>query len=172
MKGVEVTGDLSNHEGRLAAAAEAAQLAGGTVDAVIPCAGLSVVKPVNVAVNFLGMAEFLEALLPALGRSESPRVALAPGTVVTPMTKDLLASERGRAMTDAYVPMPLNFHQGVESIAHLLIWLTSVENTHCTGQTIYCDGGADTVLRGDDVWSWNDKAMARKFQEIGARLRG
>ncbi|GAA1667863.1 short-chain dehydrogenase [Citricoccus zhacaiensis] len=246
LKGVDVAGDLSSHEGRRAAAGEAAQLAGGTVDAVIACAGLSVMKPVTVAVNFFGMAEFLEALLPALGRSEAPRAALvssmaslqpvstalvdamlagdeeqalslagslaeaspesnpiyssskraisrwvrreaptaawggagislnavAPGTVVTPMTKDLLASEQGRAMTDAYVPMPLNSHQGAESIAHLLIWLTSVENTHCAGQTIYCDGGVDTVLRGDDVWSWNDEAMARKFQEIGARLRG
>ncbi|MGW9550969.1 SDR family oxidoreductase [Citricoccus zhacaiensis] len=246
LKGVEVAGDLSSHEGRRAAAGEAAQLAGGTVDAVIACAGLSVMKPVTVAVNFFGMAEFLEALLPALDGSEAPRAALvssmaslqpvstalvdamlagdeeqalslagslaeaspesnpiyssskraisrwvrreaptaawggagiplnavAPGTVVTPMTKDLLASEQGRAMTDAYVPMPLNSHQGAESIAHLLIWLTSVENTHCAGQTIYCDGGADTVLRGDDVWSWNDEDMARKFQEIGARLRG
>ena len=100
-----------------------------------------------------------------------PVNAVAPGTVATPMTKDLLSDDKGRSLTDAYVPMPLNGHQGSESIANLLIWLTSVENTHCAGQTIYCDGGADVVLRGDDVWSWNDDAMKAQFAQIGAKLR-
>lgn len=246
LTGVDVSGDLSTREGRLAAAEEASRLAGGTVDAVIACAGLSLPKPLTASVNFFGMTEFLEALLPALSRAEAPRVALvssmaslqpvvpslvdamldgdeqralqiasglaedartanviypsskraisrwvrreapserwagagiplnavAPGTVVTAMTKDLLATEQGRALTDAYVPMPLNSHQGPESIAHLLLWLTSVENTHCAGQTIYCDGGADVVLRGDDVWSWNDQAMTETFATIGASLQG
>ncbi len=246
LTGVDVSGDLSTREGRLAAAEEASRLAGGTVDAVIACAGLSLPRPLTASVNFFGMTEFLEALLPALSRAEAPRVALvssmaslqpvvpslvdamldgdeqralqiasglaedartanviypsskraisrwvrreapserwagagiplnavAPGTVVTAMTKDLLATEQGRALTDAYVPMPLNSHQGPESIAHLLLWLTSVENTHCAGQTIYCDGGADVVLRGDDVWSWNDQAMTETFATIGASLQG
>jgi hypothetical protein len=46
-----------------------------------------------------------------------------------------------------------------ESIAKLLIWLTSEENTHMAGQTIYCDSGADASLRGDDIWSWNDPQL-------------
>ena len=246
LKGTDVSGDLSTPAGRAGAAEEAARLAGGTVDAVIACAGLSIPKPLTASVNHFGMTEFLEAIQPALTRSEAPRVALvssmatlqpvvpalvdallagdepaaleiatrmaedsrtanviypsskraisrwvrreapterwagagiplnavAPGTVVTPMTKDLLASEEGRAMTDAYVPMPLNSHQGPETIAHLLIWLTSVENSHCAGQTIYCDGGTDAVLRGEDVWSWNDAAMRETFAQIGAGLTG
>lgn len=246
LQGVDVSGDLSTPEGRLAAAEEAARLAGGTVDAVIACAGLSIPKPITASVNFFGMTEFLEAIRPALTRSEAPRVALvssmasmqpvvpslvdalladdeaavdeiatrmaedprtanviypsskraisrwvrreapterwagagiplnavAPGTVVTPMTKELLANDEGRALTDAYVPMPLNSHQGPESIAHLLIWLTSIENSHCAGQTIYCDGGADVMLRGEDVWSWNDAAMRDTFAEITAGLQG
>ncbi|MGP5084257.1 SDR family oxidoreductase [Brachybacterium tyrofermentans] len=245
LRDVEVSGDLSTPEGRVAAAEEATRLAGATVDAVIACAGLSIPKPITATVNYFGMTEFLEAMQPALARSEAPRVSLvssmasmqpvvpalvdalladdeiaaheiatrmaedarlanviypsskraisrwvrreapsarwagagipvnavAPGTVVTPMTTDLLASETGRTMTDAYVPMPLNGHQGPESIANLLIWLTSVENSHCAGQTIYCDGGADVVLRGDDVWSWNDETMRETFAEIGAGLR-
>lgn len=81
-----------------------------------------------------------------------PLNAVAPGTVVTPMTKDLLATPEGRAMVDAQVPMPLNGHQPPESVSRLLLWLTDPENTHTTGQTIYCDGGADAVLRGDDIW--------------------
>ncbi len=82
-----------------------------------------------------------------------PLNAVAPGTVITPMTEGLLSTEEGRQLVDGAVPMPLNYHQGPESIALLLMWLTSEENTHCAGQTIYCDGGADASLRGDDVWS-------------------
>lgn len=245
LRGADVTGDLSTAAGRTAAAAEATKLAGGTVDAVIACAGLSIPKPITAAVNYFGMTEFLEAMQPALARAEAPRAALissmaslqpvapplvealvaddeaaalaiaeglaadertgnliyssskqaisrwvrraapserwagagiplnavAPGTVVTPMTADLLASEEGRALVDAVVPMPLNSHQGPESIANLLLWLTSVENTHCCGQTIYCDGGADAVLRGDDIWSWNESGIQAKFAEIQAGLQ-
>lgn len=240
LSGVEVTGDLSTAAGRRAAAAEATALAGGTVDAVIACAGLALPKVITASVNYFGMTEFLEAMQPALARSAAPRVALissmaslqpvapplveallsddeaqalaiaeelaadpqtgnliyssskqaisrwvrreapkahwagagipvnavGPGTVVTPMTQELLASEEGRKLVDTVVPMPLNSHQGPESIAQLLIWLTSVENTHCCGQTIYCDGGADAVLRGDDIWSWNEQGIRDTFAKI------
>ncbi|MFD4959122.1 SDR family oxidoreductase [Microbacterium sp. NPDC058389] len=87
-----------------------------------------------------------------------PLNAVAPGTVITPMTAGLLATPEGAAMVDAAVPMPLNHHQPASSIAELLVWLTSPANTHMAGQTIYCDGGADATLRGDDIWSWNDAA--------------
>lgn len=85
-----------------------------------------------------------------------PLNAVAPGTVVTAMTADLLSTPEGTAQVDTAVPMPLNYHQPASSIAELLVWLTSPVNTHMAGQTIYCDGGADAVLRGDDIWSWND----------------
>lgn len=228
---VEVPADLSTPEGRAAAAAKATELAGGTVDAVIACAGIAAPIAKTFAINFFGVTEFLTAMLPALRKSAAPRVAVvssmaslqpvstelveaglagdeakaleiaagleaqgpeigylmyssskralsrwvrresvseawagsgipvnavAPGTVITPMTKDLLATPEGAAMVDASVPMPLNYHQPAQSIADLLIWLTSEQNTHLAGQTIYCDGGADATLRGDDIWSWND----------------
>ncbi|UOQ56630.1 SDR family oxidoreductase [Leucobacter allii] len=245
LRGAAVAGDLSTPTGRAEAAAEATRLAGGTVDAVIACAGLALPKPLTAAVNYFGMTEFLDAMRPALAGSAAPRVALissmasiqpvapalvdalltddepaalaiaerlaedpatgnliyssskraisrwvrreapsaawagagiplnavAPGTVVTPMTAELLATPDGRALVDASVPMPLNSHQGPESIANLLIWLTSVENSHCCGQTIYCDGGADAVLRGDDVWSWNEEGIQARFAEIFAGLQ-
>ena len=95
-----------------------------------------------------------------------PLNAVAPGIVTTPMTKDLLGSEESIAFHDAVVPMPLNYHQPPESIANLLIWLTSVENTHCAGQTIYCDGGADVVLRGEDAWSWADPRVNEYFTKL------
>jgi enoyl-[acyl-carrier-protein] reductase (NADH) len=48
--------------------------------------------------------------------------------------------------------MPLNGYLEAENVASLLIWLTSAENTHATGQTIYIDGGSDAVLRGENIW--------------------
>ncbi len=240
LQGVDVSGDLSTPAGRTAAAASATELAGGTVDAVIACAGLAAPKAITASVNFFGMTEFLEAMQPALARSSAPRVALVssvaslqptspelvaallsgdeaaartiaegleadprsgsliysaskqaisrwvrreaptarwagagiplnavgPGTVLTPMTAELLSSEEGRALVDRSVPMPLNSHQPPESIANLLIWLASEQNTHCCGQTIYCDGGADAVLRGDDIWSWNEQGIRDTFARV------
>ncbi|MBC9926160.1 MULTISPECIES: SDR family oxidoreductase [unclassified Leucobacter] len=231
LRGADVEADLSTPAGRIDAAAKASELAGGTIDAVIACAGISAPIAATIKVNYFGVTELLEALQPALAASSAPRVAVvssmaslqansaelvdaalagdeaqateiaealavqgpavgyliypsskraiarwvrresitprwagahialnavAPGTVVTPMTQDLLSTPEGRAMVDAHVPMPLNSHQPPESIANLLIWLTSAENTHTTGQVIYNDGGADASLRGDDIWSGND----------------
>lgn len=231
LKDVEVTADLSTHAGRAEAAAKATELAGGTVDAVIACAGIAAPIAKTFAINFFGVTEFLTGMLPALRKSTAPRVAVvssmaslqpsspelieaglagdeakaleiaagleaqgpeigyavypaskralsrwvrresisnawagsgipvnavAPGTVITPMTKDLLATPEGAAFVDAAVPMPLNYHQPAQTIADMLIWLTSEQNSHMAGQTIYLDGGADATLRGDDIWSWND----------------
>ena len=231
LKGVEVDADLSTHDGRLSAAARATELAGGAIDGVIACAGISAPIAKTLSINYFGVTELLEALVPALAKSDAPRAAVvssmaslqqngpdmveaalagdeahaleiaetyvakgpesgyltypsskralarwvrreaitpawagngialnavAPGTVLTPMTEQLLATEDGRKMVDAAVPMPLNSHQPAQSIADVLVWLTDVQNTHMAGQVIYCDGGADATLRGDDIWSWND----------------
>lgn len=82
--------------------------------------------------------------------------AVAPGVVITPMTKELLSTPESAAMVDAATPMPLNYHQPAQTVADVLIFLTDEKNTHMAGQTIYCDGGTDATLRGDDIWSWND----------------
>jgi NAD(P)-dependent dehydrogenase (short-subunit alcohol dehydrogenase family) len=86
-----------------------------------------------------------------------PLNAVAPGIVDTPMVADLFATPEGAAAVDAMVPMPLNGHLKASQVASLLAWLVSEENTHVCGQTIYLDGGSDVALRGDDVWSWNDR---------------
>lgn len=231
LKDVDVTADLSNAAGRAEAAAKASELAGGTVDGVIACAGISAPIAKTFAINFFGVTEFLTAMLPALRGSSAPRAAtissmaslqpvsadlveaglagdeakaleigaalaaqgpesgylnypsskraisrwvrresiseawagsgiplnaVAPGTVITPMTQGLLATPEGAAMVDGAVPMPLNYHQSPQTVADLLVWLTSEQNSHMAGQTIYLDGGADATLRGDDIWSWND----------------
>lgn len=227
LKGAQIVGDLSTPQGRRGAAADAIAAAEGTIDAVIAAAGISSPTALTVAVNYFGVTEFVDALVPTLSRSAAPRVAVvssiatlqpnsaelvdallagdeagalalgeelaaqgprvgyrnypsskralsrwvrreaiterfagnhiplnavAPATVVTAMTRDMLATEEGRARVDASVPMPLNHHSEAVVIARSLAWLTDVENTHITGQTIYVDGGADATLRGDDIW--------------------
>lgn len=82
-----------------------------------------------------------------------PLNAIAPGTVLSPMTAQMLSTPEGRDMVDSQVPMPLNYHSEPIVLARLLAWLASEENTHVAGQTIYADGGADAALRGDDIWN-------------------
>ncbi|MGM1029098.1 MAG: SDR family oxidoreductase [Actinomycetota bacterium] len=77
--------------------------------------------------------------------------AVGPGIVETPMTADLIR-DMGAAL-DAQLPMPLNGHASAEGIASLIGWLVSEENTHVTAQTVYIDGGAEALLRGDDIFT-------------------
>jgi NAD(P)-dependent dehydrogenase (short-subunit alcohol dehydrogenase family) len=81
-----------------------------------------------------------------------PLNAVAPGVVRTPMTEALLATEDGRALASAAVPMPLHGHAPPEAIAHVLFWLVDPGNTHVTGQVIFADGGADVTLRGEETF--------------------
>jgi NAD(P)-dependent dehydrogenase (short-subunit alcohol dehydrogenase family) len=95
-----------------------------------------------------------------------PLNAVGPGIVRTPMVEGMIATEEGRAGLAAVVPMPLGGYLEAEQVAALLAWLVSPENTHVCGQTIYVDGGSDAVLRGDDVWSWNDPVPAVTAAEL------
>lgn len=167
LQGVEVAADLSTNAGRVEAAAKASEAAAGRVDAVIACAGIAAALetqgPQTGCLNYSSSKRALsrwvrrESISEAWAGSGIPVNAVAPGTVITPMTEDLLATPEGAAMVDAAVPMSLNSHQSAQSIADLLIWLTSEQNTHLAGQTISCDGGAEATLRGEDIWSWGDR---------------
>jgi len=157
LKGADVEADLSTASGRLEAA-----LAGDEDRALEIAASFVSDDPMTGYVVYPSSKRALarwvrrESITSAWAGAGIPLNAVAPGTVITPMTADLLATPEGAAMIDASVPMPLNYHQPPESITALLIWLTSVENTHMAGQVIYDDGGADATLRGDDIWSWAD----------------
>jgi hypothetical protein len=48
--------------------------------------------------------------------------------------------------------MPLGGIAEASTVARLLAWLGSGENTHLCGQVVYIDGGSDAVIRGDSVW--------------------
>lgn len=93
-----------------------------------------------------------ECITDAWAGAGIPMNAVGPGIVRTPMVADMIATEEARSGLDQAVPMPLNYYMEPETVAALLVWLTSEENTHVTGQTIYIDGGSDAVLRGDNIW--------------------
>lgn len=72
----DVVADLSVREARAAAAAEARRLAGGRIDAVVACAGLSSQGPLDVQVNFFGVVEFLQGCREALAAAPRPRAVV------------------------------------------------------------------------------------------------
>ena len=76
LKGAEVTADLGTKQGRIDAVNAAVEAAGGSVDAVIACAGVTLPSPVTVSVNYFGMTEFLDALAPILAKAAQPRAVL------------------------------------------------------------------------------------------------
>ena len=78
--------------------------------------------------------------------------AVGPGIVRTPMTEPLLAEPSLAELLEAGVPMPLGGVADPSAIATVLAFLTDAATTHVTGQVLFVDGGADCVLRGDDVF--------------------
>jgi len=94
-----------------------------------------------------------ESIKPEWAGAGIPINAVGPGIVETPMVADMIATAEARAAIDTMVPMPLNYYLKPRQVAYLLAWLTSEENTHTTGQTIYIDGGSDVALRGDNIWN-------------------
>jgi len=78
--------------------------------------------------------------------------AIAPGVIETPMIAATLATEEGRAAMAEGAPAPYNGPAAPPTApAALLAWLTSEENTFVTGQIIFIDGGAESILRPDVV---------------------
>ena len=85
-------------------------------------------------------------------KSGIPMNAVGPGIVRTPMVAEMIATKEGREGLAKVVPMPLHGYLEPETVADLIIWLSSEANSHVTGQTVYIDGGSDAVLRGDEIW--------------------
>ncbi|WP_175889426.1 SDR family oxidoreductase [Burkholderia cepacia] len=84
--------------------------------------------------------------------SNIPLNAIAPGLVKTELLKRLFNEPETRKRISAGTPMPLGGPYEPRAAAELLVWLASEQNGHMTGQTIFIDGGADVMIRGDSVW--------------------
>ncbi|NEA28228.1 SDR family oxidoreductase [Actinomadura bangladeshensis] len=76
LRGADVCADLSVPEGRADAVAQTLERAGGRLDAVVACAGVSDFTIMPVKVNFFGVVELLDGLRPALAAAEAPRAAV------------------------------------------------------------------------------------------------
>jgi NAD(P)-dependent dehydrogenase (short-subunit alcohol dehydrogenase family) len=76
LRGADVCADLSVPEGRADAVAQTLEKAGGRLDAVVACAGVSDFTIMPVKVNFFGVVGLLEGLRPALAAAEAPRAAV------------------------------------------------------------------------------------------------
>src|SRR4051812_13718001 len=80
-----------------------------------------------------------------------PLNAVGPGGVLTAMIAHRSPEEHAR-MLRRY-PMPLGGQAVPEELAPVIGWFLSPENTKVTGQLLFVDGGGETLLRGDDIWS-------------------
>ena len=81
-----------------------------------------------------------------------PLNAVAPGVILTPMTIGQFDTPEAREMLAEVMPMPLGGYGSPGEVAALLDWLAGTDNSMLCGQVVFIDGGADAVLRGDEVW--------------------
>ncbi|MDW3682147.1 SDR family oxidoreductase [Cupriavidus sp. CV2] len=81
-----------------------------------------------------------------------PLNAIAPGLVKTELLRRLFEDPDTERTITANCPMPLCGPYEPVDAAELLAWLSSEKNGHMTGQTIFIDGGADAVIRGESTW--------------------
>lgn len=83
---VDIVADLSARGGRAQAVAEVLERTGGVIDAVVACAGTSLLSPQDIKVNFFGVVEILEGLRPALTEASAPRVSVTASISSTQQT--------------------------------------------------------------------------------------
>ena len=76
LRDAEVRADLSTAAGRAAAVAAITEQAGGSLDGLITCAGLSQTGALQVSVNYFGTVDLVRGLQPALAAAPAGRVAL------------------------------------------------------------------------------------------------
>lgn len=75
-----------------------------------------------------------------------PLNCIAPGIVLTPMTRPLLDTS-WRQDIEVGAPMPLNGMMDPVVPARLLAYLAGADNSHICGQIIFVDSGAEVTLR-------------------------
>ncbi|WP_022872492.1 SDR family oxidoreductase [Nesterenkonia alba] len=87
----DITVDLATHQGRETLVEQARALSGGTVDAVIANAGVTMPPHVSVSVNYFGALATVNGLRPLLNQSDSPRaVTTLSGALLSPPDPELL----------------------------------------------------------------------------------
>ena len=81
-----------------------------------------------------------------------PLNVIAPGFIDTPAAAYILSDPERRAAAGRMVPMLGAFPGRPEQMAAILAWCVSPENSLMTGQILFVDGGAESLLRGEGSW--------------------
>jgi NAD(P)-dependent dehydrogenase (short-subunit alcohol dehydrogenase family) len=82
------------------------------------------------------------------GGAGIPLNGIAPGTIRTPMTAPLLASEEGRAVLARATPTVTGGRYGQpDDAAEALAFLATMQSTYVLGQLLFVDGGTDILSR-------------------------
>jgi NAD(P)-dependent dehydrogenase (short-subunit alcohol dehydrogenase family) len=77
---------------------------------------------------------------------------IAPGFIDTPAAAYILSDPDRSASAGRMVPMLGAFPGRPEQMAAILAWCVSPENSLMTGQILFVDGGAESLLRGEHSW--------------------
>lgn len=91
LRNAEVEADLSTASGRAAAVRGVLEKCGGTLDGLILCAGLGThVSPPSLAVsvNYFGVVELLDGLLPALQKGQNPAAVVVSSVASSQLSWD------------------------------------------------------------------------------------
>jgi NAD(P)-dependent dehydrogenase (short-subunit alcohol dehydrogenase family) len=91
------------------------------------------------------------AVLPTWGGAGILLNAVAPGTVKTPMTVQMLATEQSRGLLEKAAPLAVDGFAGPDELAGVLAFLVGPEAHYLVGQVIFVDGGTDAVLRPEVI---------------------
>lgn len=76
-----------------------------------------------------------------------PLNGVAPGTVKTPMTSPLLATEEGRAILSASTPIAVPDFGEPRDLAEIIAFFLTMETGYIIGQLLFADGGTDALMR-------------------------
>ncbi|NBA97316.1 SDR family oxidoreductase [Pseudomonas sp. R5(2019)] len=112
----EVLADLSTPAGRALAVEQTLERCGGVLDGLVCCAGVGVGTSsggLMVAVNYFGVTQVLDGLLPALAKGQSPSAVVVgsvasvqPGADSSTMVQAMLAGDEQVARADADAAAP------------------------------------------------------------------
>jgi len=87
------------------------------------------------------------AIRPEWGGAGIALNGIAPGTIATPMTADLLSTPEKRAYLNQRNPCPIDYVAGPDEVAELILALGTLRSRYLLGQIIFFDGGTDALLR-------------------------
>lgn len=91
------------------------------------------------------------ATAPRWAGARIPLNGVAPGTVKTPMTLPLLATEEGRAILRASTPIAVPDYGEPRDLAEILAFLLTMETGYVVGQLLFADGGTDALMRPETI---------------------